>query len=508
MDGEEYRSGSSRRGVLRGRPSSKRQELAFQPAAIEILETPASPSLRLLAAGILVLTSVGTVWSWIGHVDTHASIHGRIVPVGQVKVVEPLVTGRVAAIHAERGTHVAAGDRLVELDASEFTADRRKVEEQKQNLEISIARLNATMDYIRRGATAKAGTLGYKPISYSPGESIEGLAGADQNPGLLGGIPADDEKKRMLGLHQMMMRQSIAAFEAEQANHSAEILARTVELQEGEKTLSERRKLVTLSRRRSEIYEALEKTGFGARGQTIDAQRSEQDQVVTLIAEEGRLSGLAAEIRTLEARKFAAQQAFIDKSVTELVEANRQLSAVRQELAKAELFERASTLTAPVSGTVQQVRVHTIGEVVQAGQQLMIIVPDGMHYEVEGTLLNKDKGFVREGQDVRVKLDAFPYTRYGTLSGKVLTVSNDAVSQQSGIDDPNAGGGLLGSASGGLVFPIRISLDATTIEADGDTVPITSGMMVTAEVKTGNKRVIEYLLDPLLRMSDESLHER
>lgn len=210
----------------------------------------------------------------------------------------------------------------------------------------------------------------------------------------------------------------------------------------------------------------------------------------------------------MEARKFAAQQSFVDRNITELVEANRQLSDLRQELAKAELYEKASVLTAPVSGTVQQLQVHTIGEVVQAGQQLMIIVPDGMHYEVEGTLLNKDKGFVREGQNVRIKLDAFPYTRYGTLSGQVVDISNDAVSQHSGMDNPLAGGGPAGGSPAELVFPIRISLKATTIEADGETVPITSGMMVTAEVKTGNKRVIEYLLDPLLRMGDESLHER
>nr|WP_287087349.1 HlyD family efflux transporter periplasmic adaptor subunit [Mesorhizobium sp.] len=144
-------------------------------------------------------------------------------------------------------------------------------------------------------------------------------------------------------------------------------------------------------------------------------------------ADEGHIAEVEATVRTLTAQKRARREAYLDKIATELVEIDRSIGVLQQDLAKAELFERASLLKSPVAGRVQQVEVNTPGEVVQTGQRLMVIVPDGTALESEAMLLNRDKGFVHEGQDVRVKLEAFPFTKYGTLKGKVLTVSNDAI---------------------------------------------------------------------------------
>jgi hemolysin D len=163
-------------------------------------------------------------------------------------------------------------------------------------------------------------------------------------------------------------------------------------------------------------------------------------------------------------------------------------------------------LRSPVSGRVQQLEVSTTGEVVQTGQRLIIVVPDGTALEIEAMLPNRDKGFVREGQDARVKLEAFPFTKYGTLDGKVLTVSNDAIPAGKGQSDGETG--TAQDAAGPLVFPVRISLGQTVIRANGEDVALTSGMSVTAEVKTGSRRVLEYLLDPLTEMQDEAFHER
>ncbi len=157
------------------------------------------------------------------------------------------------------------------------------------------------------------------------------------------------------------------------------------------------------------------------------------------------------------------------------------------------------------AGVRRSVGLNTIGEVAQAGQQMMVIVPDGTRLEVEAMLLNKDRGFVREGQDVRIKLEAFPFTRYGTLNGEVMTVSTDAVPFEA---SRGAASDIAQSAAGALVFPIRISLEETKIEAGGESVALNPGMSVTAEVKTGDRRVIEFLLGPLIRMQDEALHER
>ncbi len=226
------------------------------------------------------------------------------------------------------------------------------------------------------------------------------------------------------------------------------------------------------------------------------------------VADEGHIAELGATIRTLSAQKRARREVYLDKVATELIEIDRSIGALRQDLAKAELFERASLLKSPVAGRVQQLEVNTLGEVVQTGQRLMVIVPDGTALEIEAMLLNRDKGFVHEGQDVRVKLEAFPFTRYGRLNGKVLTVSNDAIPAGAPQQGSPAMTETAREAAGPLVFPVRIALNEASIRVEGNDVLLTPGMSVTAEIRTGNRRVIEFLLDPLMEMADEAFHER
>ena len=150
------------------------------------------------------------------------------------------------------------------------------------------------------------------------------------------------------------------------------------------------------------------------------------------------------------------------------------------------------TIKAPVDGVVQQLAVHTLGGVVTQGQELMIIVPEGLDLEAEVTIENKDVGFVRAGQPVEVKVDSFPYTKYGTIKGEVIHVSRDSMEDE----------------QQGLVFPARVRLAAQTVQADDEIIQLSAGMSISAEIKTGDRRVIDYLLSPLKEYQSESLNER
>lgn len=460
------------------RPTLNRDEREFQAAAIEILETPASPAARIFV-GLIIVFAVGALtWSWFGRVETTASIQGKIVPVGKVQVIEPLITGRVKALHAKAGDHVEAGDRLIELDPAEQVAERQKIAGGLFAAEVSAARLKAILAAVANDTPARQATF---------------VAPAGAPPAIV-------------ELQLAQMQQSLAAYQAEQASFDADIAQKQVEIGQGHKTLTERRKLVSLTSDRLGIYLELEKRGVGIKSDTINARQSEQDQVMAVVADNGRIAELGATVKSLSARKSERREAYLDRMTNELIEVDRSIGILRQDLAKAELFERASVLTSPVAGRVQQVEVGTLGDVVQSGQQLMVVVPDGTALEIEAMLLNKDKGFVREGQDARIKLEAFPFTRYGTLNGKVATVSNDAIPIGTSVSAGN--GGAAQGAAGPLVFPVRIALDQTSIRADGNEVALTPGMSVTAEIKTGSRRVIEFLLDPLMEMKDEAFHER
>jgi hemolysin D len=218
--------------------------------------------------------------------------------------------------------------------------------------------------------------------------------------------------------------------------------------------------------------------------------------------------------RIEQERDLAAQQAKLEEIRAALLESQRQrasliaetrratldvlnlaeqkVASLSQDQVKAEDRKRLLRLTAPVAGSVQQLAVHTVGGVVTPAQALLVIVPGDNPLEIEAFVENKDIGFVRAGQIAEVKVETFPFTKYGTLHGKVMQVSSDAIQDE----------------KRGLVYAARVKLEKTTLEVDGKTVNLTPGMAVTVEIKTGKRRVVEYFLSPLMQYGDESLRER
>ena len=149
-------------------------------------------------------------------------------------------------------------------------------------------------------------------------------------------------------------------------------------------------------------------------------------------------------------------------------------------------------LTAPVAGRVQDLAISTVGGVVTDAQQLMAIVPADESLSVEVFLENKDIGFVHEGMDAEIKVHTFPFTKYGVIEGQVMTVSNDAV-----VDEQR-----------GLIYRMQVEMNKRTMDVNGRLVNLMPGMMVTAEVRTGTRRIIDYFLAPLMVYRDEALRER
>jgi hemolysin D len=203
------------------------------------------------------------------------------------------------------------------------------------------------------------------------------------------------------------------------------------------------------------------------------------------------------------AEAMAAQRESVDARAAYLAETRRALGdrqaqaalkrqQLTQERSKAEQRQRLTQLVAPVAGTVQQVAVHTEGGVVTPAQVLMVIVPRDALVTAEVVIDNKDIGFVNAGQAAVIKLETFPYTRYGTVGATVSSVSADAVTDE----------------QRGAIFPAVLALQQTSIDVDGKRIGLSPGMNLSAEITTGQRRVIDYLLSPVRQAMDESLRER
>ncbi len=205
-----------------------------------------------------------------------------------------------------------------------------------------------------------------------------------------------------------------------------------------------------------------------------------------------RREDLAAGLEALLRQRQQTEAEYAKTVLGQRVEAERKIAGLGEELRKAEQRRDVQTLTAPIGGVVQQLAVHTLGGVVTPAQALMAIVPAAATLEVEAQLANRDIGFVQAGQDVELKLETFMFTRYGTIPGKVVSISRDAVQDE----------------KKGLLYPGRIALLRDTIDVDGRKLPLRAGMALTAEIKTDHRKVIDYLLSPIRRYAHDSLRER
>jgi len=193
---------------------------------------------------------------------------------------------------------------------------------------------------------------------------------------------------------------------------------------------------------------------------------------------------------------------------TSLTETETRAAGLQQEVIKSTQKTSLQTLRAPVDGRVQQLQIHTVGGVVTPAQQLMVIVPDDAGLEVEARIENKDVGFVQIGQPVEVKIEAFNFTRYGLLHGKVTDITRDAIDQPQQPQQSTASSRNNGTGTAQSVYLARVSLDRTSIQTENGLTEVGPGMAVTAEIKTGSRRVIEYLLSPLARYAHETARER
>ena len=195
-----------------------------------------------------------------------------------------------------------------------------------------------------------------------------------------------------------------------------------------------------------------------------------------------------------------------------LAKAEEKAAGLTQDVIKAEQRTSLQKLTAPIDGMVQQLAVHTIGGVVTPAQILMLVVPTESQLEIEAMVSNRDIGFVEAGQEAAVKIDTFNFTRYGLLQGKVISISQDAITRNKPQDRGNEAPGAETTSSEPkgqeLVYAARIAIDRSQMEIENKRVNLSAGMAVTVEIKNGSRSIISYLLSPLLRYRQESMRER
>lgn len=403
---------------------------------------------------------------------------GRIIVSDRTKVIQPLERSMVQRILVKDGDHVQAGQPLVGLDPTTAHADKASLVE---------TRKAAQSDWLRARALQKL--LSKQELSVPTHQAVDAIKAINQE--LHQDAPTDWTPADKAGT-QAQLAAEWSDITARLAKLSAEHQRRQAEMATVRAMIGKLEATLPIARQREQDFQALTTQGFMSGHANQDRTRERIELERDLATQQARLQEAQAALREAE----QTRSAYLAETRRTLSERQAQADLKRhqtgQELTKATQREQLATLTAPVAGTVQQLALHTEGGVVTEAQALMVIVPDAASVSAEVTLENKDIGFVAPGQEVAIKLETFPFTRYGTVKASVDKVTQDAVNDE----------------KRGAIFPATLKLDQTSIDVDGKQIKLAPGMNITAEIKTGQRRVIEYLLSPIQRAGSESLRER
>jgi membrane fusion protein, adhesin transport system len=406
----------------------------------------------------MMLLAVFLVWANFARLDEVTVAPGEVVPQGNVKVIQHLEGGIIERIYVTEGAKVQTGDPLVRLDLATGGVNREELQARLDGELLRRARLMAEVENreVKFPALA-AGRHG-------------NLAEAEQQAFLARRHDLDSS----LGVLREQLRQ------------------RELEVQELEARKRAVGRNLALARERLEMSKSLLAEGLTAKMEHLKL-RAEVEGL------EGERQSLIPAVPRARAAVAEAKQRLLEGETHFRREAQDQLGRAEQAIAQlkellAEATEQGlrAEIKSPIDGIVKKLRYHTIGGVVSPGEPIMEIVPTGDKLVIEAKLNPTDRGYVNEGQPTLVKVSTYDFARYGGLAGTVVSVAPDSTTDQNGIP----------------YFRVIVQTDKTYLGEEKGKLPITPGMQATADIHTGTKSVMDYLIKPVLKLRDEAFRER
>ena len=430
----------------------------FSTEAIALQQRPPALVARMVSLSICLIAACVVVYACLASMDVVVTAQGRVIPSGRSKVIQPLEAGVVRAISVRDGQKVKAGEILLELDTTTTAADRDRLQREFWEAEADVSRVAATLN----------------------GRSM---------PAFGAQVPQE-----VAANQHAMLASRLAEHRSRTASLQADVARKQAERDTVAANIAQLRISLPLVKKKFEMREDLARSGHITEAGLIETRLELINQERELSVQENRLKESEAGLHASRQLLAQADAEFRSRTSGELMEVTKKREGANQELIKASQRRELQILRSPIDGVVQQLAVSTIGGVVTQAQPLMTIVPENSPLEVEAQVLNRDIGHVKVGQRVINKVETFDFTRYGYIEGTVLWAGTDSV------NDPRLG----------PVYPIRIKLHAaeTPSLVNGRKGIVSAGMNVTADLRTDERRVIDYFIAPLLRYRQEALRER
>ncbi len=423
----------------------------FKPLLVEIEERPPNPLGRFIFWTIIAAIVFFVLWAFIGQVDVVVTARGKVIPVGEVKTIQPLNTGVIRKILITAGDSVQKGDILMEIDPSD--------------IEPELESMSANLEQLDLEMTMRKALLAERPFQPDPKRFAPALVTVQKqifHSTLDGRRKYIDVKNQEL---KQLAEQIIATEKTnEQDNFRLNIASKRL------KRLANVRDVIS-----KDEYEKAEMEKYSYEN--------------SISVAENKLEELEAGKKRILQEIEVFKEEEKSRILVEYSASQKEYTSLKGRINKAAYFNSRQQIISPVNGHVSQLHVHTIGGVVTPAEKLCSIVPANSPMEVKAQALNKDIGFVTTSMDVSIKIDAYSFQKYGTLNGVVRQVSKDS------IEDPNLGD----------VYEVYVTPHETSLIVEGVETEINTGMTVTAEINVGKRRIIEFFIYPIIKYLDEGM---
>lgn len=437
-------------------------ELAPDAQGIELRPQPYLYRLTLYTLVALLVTAL--VWASVSEIDTLVLARGRLSTPLPNLVVQPLEPGVLKGIRVRVGQVVSQGDVLATLDPTFAIADASRLRSRLETLALRIDRLQNELSGELDGGSTVTAT-----------ENASGLA------------------QRRLQADLLTERRAAYAARMSQFEETIEGLRARLETNlRDQEALS--RHMDSLGDLES-MHVALEQKQLGSKANLLQvrAERLEVERDYTMAVNQAE--EILREIAATEAERAAFEKNWRQQTLEDLSEALEEQADLKEQLAKAERRSELVTLTAPEDAVVLEIGNKSVGSVVEEAEPLFILVPLEVELEAEVEVDPSDIGEVEVGDLARIKIDAYPFQKHGTVKGRVSNVSADAFTRDN----------ALGKQS---YYLARLSLEDTKLQHLPEPTRLLPGMTLTGEIVTGKRTVISFFLYPVIRVLDESLTER
>lgn len=426
----------------------------FTPLLVEIEDRPTSPLGRSLLYAILAFMTIGLLWLFLAKIDVVVSARGKVVPDGEIKTLQPVETGVIGSILVKEGQSVKKGEILMEIDPSITQSDLSSKQKNLSLLELEIDRLNALVNdrpFIPRPDCNETSAIATQQMIYTSTR----MAYDQQRQVLQEQIRQNDEQTLTAKADKSRLKQLLASAKEREA-------------------------------RLKEVLDIIAKREYeDAQNQRVEYQEQFTMKEHVIAQSQGKLNELTQQLRLIT-------QEYRNKLLAELTQKSKEATSLRTEVETTLFRNTKQQIIAPVDGTIGKLLVHTVGGVVTPAEKLLTLIPKGVPLIIKATVQNQDIGFVTKEMEAAVKIDTFDFQKYGLIHGTVKHIADDA------IEDEKLG----------PVYEIAITPSDTTLKGEGKTLSIHPGMSVTAELKVGKRRVIEFFIYPMIKYLDEGLSVR